>query len=97
MKYLGLWLLGYENFFEKFVKPSAPPPSSYILNIRSLNCDLLITKLEAYRFFKNYLICIKRYLDNRLQKANLNYNFSFWNDIFTGVPLGSILVFLLMH
>ena len=27
-------LLGYENFFEKFVKPSGSP--SYILNVRSL-------------------------------------------------------------
>ena len=34
MKYLGLSLLGYEIFFEKFVKPSGRP--SYILNVRSL-------------------------------------------------------------
>ena len=28
------YFLGYENVFEKFVKPSGPP--SYILNVRSL-------------------------------------------------------------
>ena len=42
MKYLDLWSPGLRIFFEKFVKPSAPPPPlpppthSYILNVRSL-------------------------------------------------------------
>ena len=34
MKYLVYGLLGYEIFFEKFVKPSGS--HSYILNVRSL-------------------------------------------------------------
>ena len=39
MKYLGLCLLGYETFFEKFVKPSGS--SSHMLNVCSLRSKLL--------------------------------------------------------
>ena len=35
---LGLLSPGLRNFFEIFVKPSAPPPP-YILNVRSLILD----------------------------------------------------------
>ena len=35
-KYLGLWSLELLTFFKKIVKPSPPPPPSYIFNVRSL-------------------------------------------------------------
>ena len=32
--------MGYKIFFEKFVRPSPPPPApSYILNVRSLSAE----------------------------------------------------------
>ena len=42
-------------------------------------------KLEAS------LNCIQSYLHNRLQRTNVNNNFSLWKDLFAGVPQGSIL------
>ena len=57
----------------------------------TLNYDLLTTKLEAYGFSENSLNYIQCYLRNRLQRANVNNNFSLWKDPFAGVPQGSIL------
>ena len=57
----------------------------------TLHHDLLIAKLEAYRFSKNFLNNIQSYLGNHLQRTNVNNNFSLWKDIFAGVPQGSIL------
>ena len=57
----------------------------------TLNHDLLIAKLDAYGFSKNYLNYTQSYLRNRLQRTNVNNNFSLWKDIFSGVPQGSIL------
>ena len=57
----------------------------------TLNHDLLIAKLEAYGFSKNSLNYIQSYLRNRLQRRNVNNNFSVWKDIFAGVLQGSIL------
>ena len=57
----------------------------------TLNHDLLIAKLEAYGFSENSLNYIQSYLRNRLQRTNVNNNFSPWKDIFSGVPQGSIL------
>ena len=46
MKYLDLWCPGYKKHYEKFVKPSSlPPPSSYILNVRSLSLSHLLSLL----------------------------------------------------
>ena len=42
----------------------------------TLNHDLLITKLEAYGFSENSLNHIQSYLRNRLQRTNVNNNFS---------------------
>ena len=56
-----------------------------------LNHDLLIAKFEASGFSENSLNYIKSYLLNRLQRTNVNNNFSQWKDIFAGVPQGSIL------
>ena len=57
----------------------------------TLNLDLLIAKLEAYGFYKNSLNYIQSYLHNRLQRPNVNNNFSLSKDIFSGVPQESIL------
>ena len=57
----------------------------------TLNHDLLTAKLEAYGFSENSLNYIQSYLRNRLQRTNVNNNFSLWKDIFSGVPQGSIL------
>ena len=57
----------------------------------TLNHDLLIAKFEAYSFSENSLKYIQSYLRNRLQRTNVNNNFSLWKDIFSGVPQGSIL------
>ena len=56
----------------------------------TLNHDLLIVKLEAYGFCKNSLNYIQSYLCSRLQRVNVNNNFSLWKDIFADVPQGSI-------
>ena len=57
----------------------------------TLNYDFLIAKLEAYGFSENSLNYIQSYLRNRLQRTNVNNNFSLWKDIFSGFPQGSIL------
>ena len=56
-----------------------------------LNHDLLIAKLKAEGFSKNSLNYIQSYLRNRLQRTNVNNNFSLWKYIFAGVPQGSML------
>ena len=52
----------------------------------TLNHDVLIVKLEAYSFSKNFLNYIQSHLCYRLQRATANNNFSLWKDIFAGVP-----------
>ena len=44
MKYLGLWCPGYKKFFENLLNPPAPP-SSCILNVRSLSLSYLLSLL----------------------------------------------------
>ena len=44
----------------------------------NLNHDLLIAKLEDYGFSAKSLPYIHSYLDGRLQKTNVNYDFSLW-------------------
>ena len=48
----------------------------------TLNHDLSIAKLEAYGFSENPLNYIQSYLHNRLQRTNVNNNFSLRKDIF---------------
>ena len=57
----------------------------------ALNHDLLIAKLEAYDFSAKSLSYIHSYLNKRLQKTNINCDFSLWKEILSGVPQGSIL------
>ena len=52
MKYLGLWSLGYEKCFEKFVKPSGP--LSYILNVCSLNHGYMLQS----SYIEGKLLCL---------------------------------------
>ena len=42
----------------------------------ALNHDLLITKLQAYGFSGDSLYYIQSYLRNRLQRVNVNSDFS---------------------
>ena len=58
----------------------------------NLNHDLLIAKLEAYGFSATSYSYTRSYLSKRLQKTNVNCNFSLWKEIFLGFPQGSILV-----
>ena len=50
--------------------------------------ELLIAKLEAYRFNKNALKFIQTYISNRWQHTNINNSFSSWTKLLEGVPHG---------
>ena len=63
----------------------------------TLNHDLLIAKLEAYGFSSKSLSYIHSYLNKRMQKTNVNCDFSLWKAIFSGVYQGSILGQLLFN
>ena len=57
----------------------------------TLNHNLLITKLQAHGFSGDHLYYIQSYLRNRLQRANVNSDFSLWKGIFARVQQGSML------
>ena len=59
--------------------------------------DLIIAKLEAYGFHIDTLKLIHDYLSNRKQRIKINDAYSSWQDIFYGVPQGSILGPLLFN
>ena len=59
--------------------------------------DLLIAKLEAYRYSENSLNYIRSCFRNCLQRTNVNNNFSLREDIFTGVRQRSILGSLIFN
>ena len=56
-----------------------------------INNDLLIAKLESYRFSNNALLFMFSNLKNRSQRVNINSLFSTWEEIIAGVPQGLIL------
>ena len=56
-----------------------------------LSRELLIAKLDAYRFDKNALKVVNSYLSNRKQRLKINDKYSSWSEILFGVPQGSIL------
>ena len=51
----------------------------------SLNCDLLLAKLEADGLDNNAVIFLRNYLTNKLQRCKIN-SFSKWAKICAGVP-----------
>ena len=57
----------------------------------SLPHDLLIAKLHVYGFSNETLMLLVSYLRGRKQCVNINYMFSFFRQIISGVPQGSIL------
>ena len=63
----------------------------------TLDHDLSIAKLKAYGFPTKSLSCIHSYLNKRSQRTNVNCGFSLRNEIFSGVPQGSILGQLLFN
>ena len=57
----------------------------------TLNHDLLLAKLNAYGFDKQFLLLIKSYLTNRWQRIMIGTTFSSWSELLSGVPQGSVL------
>ena len=53
--------------------------------------DLTIAKLNSYGFNLTALNPIHNYLTKRKQRTKINQSHSSWEDIFFGVPQGSIL------
>ena len=77
-----------ENFKEASDKSSSA--SAIFMDLSkafdTLNHDLLIAKLEVYGFSAKSLSYIHSYLNKRLQKTNVNCDFSLWKEIFSEVP-----------
>ena len=59
--------------------------------------QLLITKLNAYGVDTNSLYFLASYLEKRKQRTKVNGSYSNFDDIFSGVPQGSILGHLLFN
>ena len=56
----------------------------------TINHDLLLAKLKAYRFSPNALKLMHSYLNNRKQQVQINNKFSSESTVIAGVPQGSI-------
>ena len=63
----------------------------------TISHDLLLAKLKAYGFSHNVLAFMINYLKNRSHRANINSNFTTWEEVKAGVPQGSILGSLLFN
>ena len=56
-----------------------------------LSHELQLAKLHAYGFSISALRLIYSYLANRKRRTKINMSYSSWEEIFFGVPQGSIL------
>ena len=56
-----------------------------------LSHELIIAKLNAYRFSLSALKLMQSYLSERKQRTKINQAYSSWGEILFGVPQGSIL------
>ena len=52
--------------------------------------ELLIVKLHAYGFDIKSLELIHSYLYDRIQRVKINFSFSHWSNVESGIPQGSI-------
>ena len=62
-----------------------------------LSHDLLVAKLNAYRFSIAALRLMQNYLSNRKQRTKINSGFSSWEEVLFGVPQRSTLGPLLFN
>ena len=62
-----------------------------------LGHDLLIAKLHAYGIDIDSLNILQDYLSNRKQKTKVDFLYSSWEAMLSGVPQGSILEPLLFN
>ena len=76
----------FSKYFTGFRKNLNTQNSLLLKTFDSLNCDLLLAKLEAYDFDNNAVTFVRSYLTNRLQCCKINNSFSEWAKISAGVP-----------
>jgi hypothetical protein len=70
---------------------------SSIIFRRAVWQPLLINKLDAYGVSESALKLIKNYLSNRKQCVKIGNIMSEWEDIYKGVPQGSINLLLFLE
>ena len=56
----------------------------------TFNHDLLLSKLNAYGFYKQSLLLIKSYLTKRWQRTRISTTLGSWSKLISGVPKGSV-------
>ena len=56
----------------------------------TINHELLIAKLHAYGFSKEFLDLILDYLSDRWQRTKVSGNVGSWAELLQGVPQGSL-------